>query len=60
LCAYSCISRLISLLNDARLNAGKTSLGWVNGFFYDAHRTNNAAFQDVIAGNNNDGDIQPK
>jgi len=51
---------LISLLNDARLNADKPPLGFVNEFFYDAHRTHPAAFQDVVLGTNADGDIQPR
>jgi len=51
---------IISLLNDARLNAGKSPLGAVNALFYEAKRQNAGAFRDVVVGQNFDGDIQPK
>jgi len=54
------LAGLISLLNDARLNAGLPSMGFINPFLYSARRNNTAAFYDVTVGNNNDGDIQPR
>jgi hypothetical protein len=52
------LAGLISLLNDARLNAGLPPMGFLNPFLYSARRNNTAAFHDVTVGSNKDGDIQ--
>lgn len=51
---------LVSLLNDARLNAGLAPLGLLNPFLYQSAANVSASFFDVVVGTNKDGDIQPK
>lgn len=47
-CSSPTFSGIMSLLNDARLNAGKSSLGFLNPLFYK----NADAFNDVTSGSN--------
>jgi tripeptidyl-peptidase-1 len=47
-CSAPCFSGIVSLLNDLRFNAGKSSLGFLNPFIYQ----NPSAFNDVLTGNN--------
>jgi tripeptidyl-peptidase I len=51
---------IVSLLNDARLNAGKSSLGRLNPWLYQMAATIPQSFYDVTYGSNGDGDIQPR
>ena len=51
---------LASLLNDYRLRKGQPPLGLLNPLLYQAKVQEAAAFADVVVGNNNDGDVQPK
>jgi len=48
-------SAIVSILNDYRLNAGKTTLGFVNPLFYNLAATNNGAFYDITIGDNKEG-----
>eukprot|EP01113_Clastostelium_recurvatum_P024683 TRINITY_DN2946_c0_g1_i1.p1 TRINITY_DN2946_c0_g1~~TRINITY_DN2946_c0_g1_i1.p1 ORF type:complete len:771 (+),score=171.84 TRINITY_DN2946_c0_g1_i1:2082-4394(+) len=48
---------IISLLNDARLNAGKAPLGFLNPVLYQTYRDHPDAFFDVVWGNNRCGAI---
>lgn len=50
---------LVSLLNDARLNAGMPPLGHLNPRLYAWAATEPTAFNDIVIGRNNDGDVQP-
>lgn len=50
-CACPTFSGVLALLNDLRLQAGKSTLGWVNPFFYQ----NAAMFNDITSGNNGAG-----
>lgn len=43
---------VLSVLNSARLAAGKSTLGWVNPFLYKAAAASAVAFHDVVEGNN--------
>ncbi|THH33479.1 hypothetical protein EUX98_g707 [Antrodiella citrinella] len=43
---------IISLLNDARLSAGKPSLGFLNPLLYALQATSPKAFNDITVGNN--------
>jgi tripeptidyl-peptidase-1 len=43
---------MISLLNNARLNAGKKSLGFINPWLYQLYETNPSSFNDIVIGNN--------
>jgi len=43
---------IISLLNDDRLNANKTTLGYLNPWIYETAAKVEGAFFDVIVGNN--------
>jgi tripeptidyl-peptidase-1 len=45
-CASPTASGVFALLNDLRLNAGKTSLGFLNPFIYQ----NAASFNDITKG----------
>jgi tripeptidyl-peptidase-1 len=45
------VAGIFAQLNDVRLNAGKSSLGFLNQFIYQ----NPSAFNDVTSGTNNDG-----
>ena len=46
---------MVSLLNDALLNAGKPTLGFLNYFLYN----NSAAFLDIARGGNVGFEVQP-
>jgi tripeptidyl-peptidase-1 len=46
---------VVTLLNDLRLNANKTTLGFLNPLIYQAAATTPDAFYDVVNGNNNNG-----
>lgn len=48
-CSTPAFAALVSLLNDIRLTAGKSSLGWLNPLLY-AHATD--GFTDVVSGAN--------
>jgi tripeptidyl-peptidase-1 len=50
-CACPTFSGVLGLLNDLRLQAGKSTLGWVNPFFYQ----NPTMFNDIVSGNNGAG-----
>jgi tripeptidyl-peptidase-1 len=50
---------LFALINDARLNAGMSPLGFLNPSLYRWHQNNTQAFSDVTQGFNNDGLVQP-
>jgi len=39
-------------LNDLRLQAGKSSLGFLNPFIYQTAVNNPGAFNDILTGNN--------
>jgi len=54
-CAAPVVSGIISLLNDARLNAKKSTLGFLNPFLYTLLYNHPDAFFDVTQGNNDDG-----
>jgi tripeptidyl-peptidase-1 len=41
---------MITLINDARLAAGKSPVGFINPAIYSAHFR--AAFHDIVSGNN--------
>jgi len=51
---------LVALLNDARLAAGKPSLGLLNSFFYASKKVAPESFNDVTVGTNYDGDVQAR
>jgi len=46
------ISGIISLLNDARISAGKKQLGFLNVMLYQMAVKHPSAFQDIKVGNN--------
>jgi len=47
---------ILSLLNDIRVSAGKSTLGWVNPLFYQIAADNPTAFTDITTGpKNGDG-----
>jgi tripeptidyl-peptidase-1 len=48
------VAGMVALLNDARLKAGKSPLGFVNPFFYQ----NPSAFNDIKKGKNNGGGLK--
>jgi len=43
---------VVSLLNEARLNAGKNPLGFLNPTLYSLYASNPSAFHDIIGGDN--------
>jgi len=47
-CASPVFAGIMALLNDIRLNANKSPLGWLNPLFYQ----NPTAFQDITTGDN--------
>lgn len=47
-CSSPTFASIIALINDARLSAGKSRLGWLNPFLY----SNAHAFNDVTSGSN--------
>jgi len=51
-CATPTFSGVISLLNDLRLQAGKSSLGFLNPLIYQIAPANANVFNDVIEGEN--------
>lgn len=51
------MAAILSLLNDARLQAGKSSLGFVNRWLYQLLEQAPDAFNDVVVGDNRCGDI---
>jgi len=54
-CAAPVWSAIISLFNDARMTAGKSSLGFLNTFLYQTFSANPDAFIDITSGNNGEG-----
>merc|ERR1711862_309012 len=50
-CASPIAAGIVSLLNDVRLQNGKSSLGFLNPFIYE----NMAAFNDITKGSNGGG-----
>ncbi|KAH7909406.1 peptidase S8/S53 domain-containing protein [Hygrophoropsis aurantiaca] len=48
-CSSPTFTAFVSMLNDARIDAGKTSLGFLNPFLYSKGYT---AFNDITEGNN--------
>jgi len=48
-------SAIVSILNDYRLAAGKSTLGFVNPLFYQLAAGGNGAFYDVTVGDNKEG-----
>lgn len=51
---------MLSLINDARLNAGLSTMGCVNPFLYAAANADPSSFNDIVVGDNKSGDIQSK
>ena len=51
-CASPTFSGIIALLNDARLAAGKSALGFLNPLLYQSVPTFPGAFNDVTEGTN--------
>jgi hypothetical protein len=51
-CAAPAISGVISLLNDARMNHGKSPLGFLNPWLYSTLKSDPSAFQDITQGSN--------
>jgi len=51
-CSTPVTGAIVSLLNSARLNAGKAPLGFVAPLFYAAAAANANAFNDIVGGNN--------
>jgi len=54
-CASPMVAGIIALLNDARINAGKSTLGFLNPFLYDTLANHPDAFTDVTQGSNGAG-----
>eukprot|EP00164_Ancoracysta_twista_P003284 GFYU01004384.1.p1 GENE.GFYU01004384.1~~GFYU01004384.1.p1 ORF type:complete len:614 (+),score=216.98 GFYU01004384.1:64-1905(+) len=46
------VAGFVSLWNDRRFAAGKSAMGFLNTFFYDAHASSADNFIDIIGGNN--------
>ncbi|TYZ59201.1 hypothetical protein PybrP1_007134 [[Pythium] brassicae (nom. inval.)] len=46
------IGAMVTLWNDARLNAGKSPLGFINPLLYFLNEAHPSAFNDVVVGNN--------
>ena len=49
------VAGLVALLNDARLNAERPPVGFLNPLLYALHQTQPGAFNDVVVGSTNDG-----
>jgi tripeptidyl-peptidase I len=49
---------MVGLMNDARLKAGKSPLGFLNPLLYQMAKERPQAFNDVTVGTNKDGDLQ--
>jgi len=54
-CAAPVVSGIISLLNDARLQKGSSTLGFLNPFIYQTLQDHPDAFFDITEGNNDSG-----
>jgi len=54
-CAAPVVAGIITLLNDARLAAGKKSLGFLNPFLYQTLAAHPDAFIDITTGSNAQG-----
>ena len=48
-CSSPTFASIVSMLNDARISAGKTTLGFLNPFLYSSGYT---ALNDITVGNN--------
>jgi len=46
------VAGMIARINSARLSAGKSTLGWIHPFLYQAATNNSKAFNDVVSGDN--------
>jgi len=51
-CSAPVWGAMISLLNQAEINAGRASLGFINPLIYQAYSDNPAIFNDITSGNN--------
>jgi len=51
------MAAMVSLLNDARMQSGKSSLGFVNRWLYQLLEQSPDAFNDIVVGDNRCGDI---
>jgi len=58
-CAAPMFSAVIALINDARLNAGKTTLGFLNPALYSIATTSPSSFYDVKTGPSNSNGCCP-
>jgi hypothetical protein len=47
---------MVSLLNNARLNAGKKPLGFINPWLYQLYEKDPGYFNDIVVGNNKSSD----
>jgi len=54
-CSSPVVSGLFALINDARLLAGKKSMGFMNIFLYNTLASTPSAFFDITQGNNDGG-----
>eukprot|EP00761_Pharyngomonas_kirbyi_P008518 gb/GECH01008529.1/.p1 GENE.gb/GECH01008529.1/~~gb/GECH01008529.1/.p1 ORF type:complete len:600 (+),score=152.67 gb/GECH01008529.1/:1-1800(+) len=54
-CSTPTMAALVSLLNDARLEAGKRPLGFLNPLFYQLLENHPHVFTDIVDGNNSNG-----
>jgi len=54
-CASPMVAGLFSMINGARLQAGKSSVGFINPAIYQLSSENAAAFHDITEGSNPDG-----
>jgi len=54
-CSSPTFAGIVTLLNDLRLNAGKTTLGFLNPLLYSWGASNSSTFQDITQGNNAKG-----
>jgi len=54
-CATPIVAGVVSLLNDARLNANKPPMGFLNPFLYQTLAANPDAFIDIDKGENHNG-----
>jgi tripeptidyl-peptidase-1 len=41
---------MVTLLNDYRVKAGMSNMGWINPFLYAAKASNPRSFTDIVAG----------
>jgi subtilase family serine protease len=51
-CSAPVVAGIITLLNTERLNAGKSSLGFINQVIYEAYAADATTFTDITKGNN--------